>query len=592
MPFLYNFKSRQLYSIINYILSEGENTLLNSIKKKLILGFSIIIIIIAVGTSINVYSFMSDKDHLTHIQDKAVKSVDITNNMKNDIIQTRLYLTDVGASKKQDDLKKAEDHAAAFKKNVEELSNLEPDLPDLKNDLKDLNVSFDEFYSTGKDMSGMYLNNDTEGGNNLMDKFDKIADEVYKKVENIHHESQNDMNMDLATIKEHMSMNVEMSIAATVISVVLSIVIALILGNGIKKPINSLLEIFIELEKGEGDLTKRINLKSKDEIGQMAQAFNKFMASMENMVISIKQNSNIVSDGAKSLSSGGVNATEEITQINDHMIKVTQDTQSITESIEQITTSISEIAQTSQSTAEDAQDIGGTAEEVNNLAEESQRYSLNVKNEMEKVQMISSNTIEITQKLGNEANEIGKIIDTIKAITAQTNLLALNASIEAARAGEHGLGFGVVASEIRKLAENNDESTKMIEEIILNIQQMINQTIEATANVGNNINKGTKMVETVYEQLQKIADGVGQINERIQSIATSTEEQGASTEELSSVMDNINASNSQITAAVQQIASSISIETDTITELGSVASELSDSSSKLEGLVNKFKIRT
>lgn len=107
------------------------------------------------------------------------------------------------------------------------------------------------------------------------------------------------------------------------------------------------------------------------------------------------------------------------------MIKVTQDTQSITESIDQIATSISEIAQTSQSTAEDAQDIGSAAEDVNSLAQESQRYSLGVKNEMEKVHMISSNTIEITQKLGNEANEIGKIIDTIKAITAQINLLAL-----------------------------------------------------------------------------------------------------------------------------------------------------------------------
>jgi methyl-accepting chemotaxis protein len=381
-----------------------------------------------------------------------------------------------------------------------------------------------------------------------------------------------------------------MDIASTAISIILSIVIAVILGNGIRKPIDDMLKIFIELEKGEGDLTRRINIKSKDEIGKMAQAFNKFIASMENMVIKIKQNSDSVYNGAKSLSSRGTSATNEITEINSNMADVTRDTQSITESIGHIAASISEIATTSQSNAEDAQDIGGAAGEVNVLAQESQRYSLKVKNEMDNVQKISSNTIDITQRLGNKASEISKIIDTIKAITAQTNLLALNASIEAARAGEHGLGFGVVVSEIRKLAENNDESTKVIEEIVLNIQQMINQTIEATVDVGNNINKGTKMVETVYEQLQKIADRVSHINERIQGIATSTEEQGASTEELSSIMDNINASNSQISAAVQQIANSISIETDTIKGLSGIANELSDSSLQLKGLVNKFKI--
>lgn len=558
----------------------------NSIRKKLIGGFLVIIFIIFLSTIFNVYSFIGDRKHITNIKDKAMVSLELSNKMKNDILQVRLYMTNASAMRSAGNLKMADRYADDFNKNASALLALNFEY---NSSIKSLISNFNRLYNNGEEMVNYYVNGSRQSGE-MMNNFDSLANEVMKSVDDIQENNQKDMNNDLSTIEEHMSMNLNIGIVITIFASLLSIIIAVLLARGIRRPINYLLETFIELESGEGDLTKRIDINTKDEIGKMAQAFNRFMDSLEILVKSIKKNSYVVSDTAESLSFSGVKANKKISLINNHMGKVTEDTQSISESINQIASSISEIAGRSQTNASDAQDISGKAEEVNKLVINSKKYSHNVKLEMENIEKISTNTVQITKRLGNEANEIGKIIDTIKSITEQTNLLALNASIEAARAGEQGKGFGVVANEIRTLAENNNNSTVMIENIIKKIQTMIEQTIVSTAAVGKNINNGRKMVEGAYDQLQIITDSIGKINGRIQNIATSTEEQGASTEELASVMDSINASNNQISGAIQEIASGISVQTETVKRLSSVAQNLNVSSSNLIGFVNKFKV--
>lgn len=559
----------------------------NSVRKKLLMGFSVILLVILFNTAYNIYSFMESKEHIMHVKEKAAKGLELASNMKNDIVQTRLYLADVSASKNIDELKKAEEHVAKFKENASQLSKLEESYAA---EIKGLQAAFDNFYEAGRRMTDAYVKSGYEEGNKMMDEFDRLADDVYKKVEKLQQESQESMDEDLMTVEMHMGMNQNRGTIITIITILLSVIIAVILSNKIRKPINTLLDIFIDIEKGQGDLTKRIHIRSNDEIGKMAQAFNRFMDSMEIMVSNIKTHSQIVSKSSELLSEGGVETSKSIIEINEHMSKVSVDTGNIASLINNITVSISEIAASSQATAVDSQEICNTAANINTIALESREKALSAKKEMQKIEAISARTVEVTEELGKEANEIGKIIDTIKAITDQTNLLALNASIEAARAGEHGRGFGVVAEEIRKLAENNNQSAKMIEQLVENIRKMIGDTITSTADVGRNIKQGSCMVEGVYDELKRITEGIGEINERIQSIAASTEEQGASTQELSAVMDSINTSNSEISNAVAQAASSITAQTQTIGGLSDTAHSLNETAEQLMRLVNKFKI--
>lgn len=560
----------------------------NTIRKKLIAGFSIILVGIIASTIYNLYVYNDNMTDIMYIKEKVVASFTYASEMKNNVAQVSQFLADVSATKNMEHLDEAEENFALYKENSRRLASLNPEY---KLKLDELNNEFDKLYNYGKEMVDMYIKSGYESGNKMMLEFDKMADSIYVKVDAIQKKSETFMDDSLLDIKMHQEISRNIGVALAVAMIILALLIAIILAGGITKPINNLLEIFKDLEKGQGDLSRRINVKSKDEMARMAQSFNNFMDSMGNIVLHIKKNSTIVSQGSELLSKGGEQTADGISMINTHMGRVAEDTQKISVSINQITASISEIAQASQTSASDARQISLEAVNINRLAQESGKLALDTKLEMEKTEEISSDTIKIAEKLGNEAEEIGKIIDTIKSITDQTNLLALNAAIEAARAGEQGRGFGVVAGEIRKLAEGNNQSAKTIENMVKNIQDMIKKTMEATTGVGGSIKQGSNMVENVYTQLQHIIEGVSNINDRIQSIAAGTEEQSASTEELSATMEAINDSNTAITVAMQEVAASISTQTDTITGLSATASNLNGSAEQLNGLVSKFKLR-
>ncbi|WHH59984.1 methyl-accepting chemotaxis protein [Petroclostridium sp. X23] len=560
----------------------------NTIRKKLIMGFSIILVVIIISTIYNLYIYNDSKTHIMHIREKTIASFKYASQMKNNIVQVSQYLTDVSASKNTAHLKETEEYYVLYKKNSEEFASLNPEY---KSELEQLNIQIDKLYSYGKEMADIYIKNGHEEGNKMMAEFDEMVDSIYIKLDEIQKKTETSMDKDLMTIQMHMSMNQNTGIALAAIIIIIALLIAIMLAGSITKPINNFLEIFKDLEKGQGDLTRRINVKSKDELAKMAQSFNNFMDSMENMVLYIKKNSSAVLQGSEQLNDGGIKTTRGISMINAHMDRVAEDTQKINASINDVTANISEIAQASQASAADARQVSLEADNINKLAQASGKLTLDIKLEMEKTEEISSNTIRIAEKLGHEAGEIGEIIDTIKSITDQTNLLALNAAIEAARAGEHGKGFGVVAEEIRKLAESNNQSAKTIENIIKNIQDLVHNTRQATIDVGGNIRQGNKMVESMYAQLQHIIEGVSNINERIQSIAASIEEQSMSNEKLSAAMKAINGSNTAITAATQEVAASISTQTDIIEGLSTTASFLNESAEQLNGLVSEFKLQ-
>ena len=272
------------------------------------------------------------------------------------------------------------------------------------------------------------------------------------------------------------------------------------------------------------------------------------------------------------------------------MLRVERDNNKIIESINEVTTSVANIADSSQNTASAVQEICVMAEEINKLAIDSGKLALNTKLEMDNIESISSNTIIINGKLGDKALEIRSIIDAIQSITEQTSLLALNADIEAARAGEYGKGFGIVADEIRKLAEDNSVSAKMIEALIVSIHDMIKDSINSTEKTGVNIKQGGDMVENMYNELEKIISGVNNINSRIQNIAAAAQEESASTEELTATMEDVNNNNVKIATSIKKIADGISMQTELISEYSEMSANLNSSANELGTLVNKFVI--
>ena len=197
----------------------------NTIRRKLFAGFSIILMVIIIGTLYNLDIYNKSKNHVMHIREIAVQSYKYASEMKNDVVQLNGFITDISASKDMSHLTEAEKHVKLFKENRKMLMELSPQY---KSDLNIIDVEFDKFYSYGKDMAGMYIIKGHIEGNKMMEPFDKMTDSLLEKVGSIQKETQASMDEDLMTVEMHMGMNFNIAIVIAVVTILLAIWIALL----------------------------------------------------------------------------------------------------------------------------------------------------------------------------------------------------------------------------------------------------------------------------------------------------------------------------------------------------------------------------
>lgn len=349
-----------------------------------------------------------------------------------------------------------------------------------------------------------------------------------------------------------------------IISIGLVVCLVLVVGFPIlvTRPLHNLLNRIEQIADGDGDLRVRLDVLSKDELGQLSHAFNRFLDKLQPLIKEVGRVTGEVADSAQSLA--GMAAANDRLISSEHAA-VDQVSTAATE----MSVAVHEVARNAQNAAdaarsaeaqsrEGAQVVGATIHSIRQLAQE--------------VESASDTILTLEQ----EAANIGAVLAVIRGIAEQTNLLALNAAIEAARAGEQGRGFAVVADEVRALAARTQESTKDIQDMIQRLQIGVQNAVKATNTGSARARQSVEQAAGVDQALNDTSDSVQRINDMAAQIATACEEQSSVTEEIARNISDIR---------------DLSNEAAQTSEQSTQASRrLSELSSGLAQLVGRFRV--
>ena len=305
-----------------------------------------------------------------------------------------------------------------------------------------------------------------------------------------------------------------------IIAIGLLVCVVLVVGFPllVTRPLHSLLHRIEQIADGDGDLRVRLDVLSRDELGKLSHAFNRFLDKLQPLIKEVGRVTGEVADSAQSLA--GMAAANDRLISSEHAA-VDQVSTAATE----MSVAVHEVARNAQNAAdaarhaevqsrEGAEVVGATIHSIRQLAQEVES---------------ASDTI---QTLEQETANIGAVLAVIKGIAEQTNLLALNAAIEAARAGEQGRGFAVVADEVRALAARTQESTKDIQQMIERLQAGVQNAVKATHSGSARARQSVEQAAGVDQALSVTGDSVQRINDMAAQIATACEEQSSVTEEI------------------------------------------------------------
>jgi methyl-accepting chemotaxis protein len=358
-----------------------------------------------------------------------------------------------------------------------------------------------------------------------------------------------------------------LSILMSALVVLLAGGIIFFIANSVVKPINRVVDGLRDAAEGDGDLTKRLAVKSNDEVGDLAKWFNIFIEKIQAIIAEVTQNAGRLTESSKALAA----ISEQMSTGADQMFSKAN---TVSSAGEEMSISMTNVASTMEQATGNMNMVATAAEQMNATISE-------IAQNTEKARETTGGAVKQAERasdqmngLGNAAQEIEKVIETITDISEQVNLLALNATIEAARAGEAGKGFAVVANEIKELAR---------------------QTAGATGEIKQRVEAIQGSTESTIKEIETITTVVTGVNEIVSTIATAIEEQSVTTREIASNvaqasngLNEVNANVAQSSTVTKDIARDITEVTQAANEMSNSGSQIKNSSVELSGLAEKL----
>ncbi|MDR5659495.1 HAMP domain-containing methyl-accepting chemotaxis protein [Serpentinicella sp. ANB-PHB4] len=378
------------------------------------------------------------------------------------------------------------------------------------------------------------------------------------------------------------------NIFSTIISILLAGCVAYIMIKiFIKKPLNDLTELGQKI--GNNNLTEKIQNKRKDEFGQLSDIFNH---TVDNLRILIGQ----IQDATQTITSTSQQIVENSTELDLSSEAISKNTQELANGANEQSQGVADIGRAIEDLVESIQVIDEKLKLLDKstdvVMEKAELGNSAVNENITTMKEIADYTRDLNnniQTLQSDSHKITQILELINSIAEQTNLLALNAAIESARAGEAGKGFAVVAQEIRKLAENSQEATKDITELIDNTNVNMKKAVMFMNEADKQVEKGISMSYRTKDAFSNIIKGNEQSNVQVKELNHLSSELSSISQEISANIQQISAVVEESAAVTEEVASSTEQQRSGFKEMRSLIQELSAVGKGLTGLVAQFK---
>ncbi|MDR3577188.1 MAG: methyl-accepting chemotaxis protein [Anaerolineaceae bacterium] len=352
--------------------------------------------------------------------------------------------------------------------------------------------------------------------------FNYLENQVSLAIQSLVQENNTVTESNLESTLANANWIIVVSAGISVLAILFGTCLAIVFTRMVRTPVINMLNRANEC--AEGDLRHSIDSCSRDELGELAIAFNKMMASFKSIIGSIAGHAEQVSAASQELMAISGQSKQASVQVAESIDKVTEGATKQLESMDQVSSAVGHITEKIQYTATNADVVSESSDQAVATAIAGSGAIDNAISQMSNIQNTVVELEAVVRKLGERSQHIGNIVGTITAIASQTNLLALNAAIEAARAGEQGRGFAVVAEEVRKLAEQSETAAKQIAGLITEIQEDTGRVITVMGDNSREVRKGTEVMADAGKSFGHINQLVSEVSSQVKEISQSIQE--------------------------------------------------------------------